>query len=274
MLLLLLLFCCSSLVAHTIEWDAVAYFNNSAPQQQLALSYLQKIKESSPRAILDIGCGDGKITAFIAQQYPSATVVGIDNSPSMILFAQQHFGHIPNLSFECIDAAKIRYTNRFDLIVSFFCLHWVEDQDMALRALSRAAVPGANILLLFSIEPDQPILRSMRYANSVEPFAHYFSKYVVPVEPLDPVNTIKVLAEEGCTVHSYSVDAKADIFENKQAFYNYLHAMPLADALGAALFDEYIKIVVHHYFTLCPVPENGQVLYQSPVGVLQLKKRV
>jgi len=272
-ILLLLLVFSVPVFAQSIDWDAQAYFNNSAPQQQMALSYFQNIAVNNPKNILDIGCGDGKITAFIAQKYPNATVIGIDNSPDMIAFAQSHFGHIPNLSFECIDAASIGYSNQFDLIVSFFCLHWVTDQDAALRALARAAVSGAEILLLFSVEPDQPILRAMRYANTIDPFYAYFSGYEFPVRPLDPEKTIALLADLQCKKVSYSVDAKADVFTSEQEFYNFLHAMPLADAIPISLFDDYVKVVADQYLYYCPVKENGNVLYATPIGVLHAQKQ-
>ena len=58
--------------------------------------------------ILDVGCGDGKVTAEIARAVPRGSVVGIDASPEMIAVRAQSFsaGQISNLEFQVMDARK------------------------------------------------------------------------------------------------------------------------------------------------------------------------
>jgi ubiquinone/menaquinone biosynthesis C-methylase UbiE len=41
--------------------------------------------------ILDVGCGDGKVTAELARAVPKGSVTGIDASPEMIRFARKTF---------------------------------------------------------------------------------------------------------------------------------------------------------------------------------------
>jgi ubiquinone/menaquinone biosynthesis C-methylase UbiE len=41
--------------------------------------------------LLDIGCGDGKITAEIAKYLPKGRAVGVDNSNQMIKLAKSTF---------------------------------------------------------------------------------------------------------------------------------------------------------------------------------------
>lgn len=82
---------------------------------------------------IDIGCGDGKITVEIANHLPNGTVLGIDASESMILACKQVFGHIKNLSFQCISAEKFVTSTIFDIAVSFFTLHWIENPHKALN---------------------------------------------------------------------------------------------------------------------------------------------
>jgi trans-aconitate 2-methyltransferase len=61
--------------------------------------------------VIDIGCGDGKVTAAIASTVPEGAVTGIDNSPKMIWFAQQHFPGTrhPNLTFIQMDARHLTF---------------------------------------------------------------------------------------------------------------------------------------------------------------------
>src|SRR4030095_15665404 len=101
--------------------------------------------------ILDVGCGEGKITAEIASRVPRGLVVGVDPSHDMIGFAQKHFtlaistgASLGNLRFEVADARRLSFKDEFDLAVSFNALHWIPEQDAALRAIRSALIPGGK----------------------------------------------------------------------------------------------------------------------------------
>ena len=109
------------------EWAAADYERISALQMAMAESVLARLYLDGAQCILDVGCGNGKITAEIAARVPHATVVGIDPSHEMVEFASAHYGAPvkPNLRFEVADARQLPYRNEFDLVVSFNALHWV-----------------------------------------------------------------------------------------------------------------------------------------------------
>jgi trans-aconitate 2-methyltransferase len=98
--------------------------------------------------VLDIGCGDGRITVEIARRLESGSVLGIDPSTHMIDFAKAHFAD-PNLAFAVGDAAALPYRGEFDLAVSFNALHWVRDQNAALRGIRAALKPTGRAFLEF-----------------------------------------------------------------------------------------------------------------------------
>ena len=65
----------------TFIWNAADY-NKSSPAQQLwAQELIGKLGLSHNSRVLDIGCGDGKVTAEIARRIPKGRVLGVDNSP-------------------------------------------------------------------------------------------------------------------------------------------------------------------------------------------------
>jgi len=78
--------------------------------------------------ILDIGCGDGTLTQQIVER--GATVVGIDNSVSMIGAAKAR-----GLDARLMDAAELRFSEAFDAAFSNATLHWVLDKERAARAI-------------------------------------------------------------------------------------------------------------------------------------------
>ena len=61
-------------------WDGDDYHKNSNSQQKEALKLLDEHPIRGDESILDVGCGDGKITAEIANRVPEGRVLGIDKS--------------------------------------------------------------------------------------------------------------------------------------------------------------------------------------------------
>jgi trans-aconitate methyltransferase len=97
-------------VSPTAEWNAADYAANSAIQQTWARELIAQLQLRGDEHVLDVGCGDGKVSAEIAQAVPRGSVVGVDASAPMIEFARQTFprGRFPNLEFHVMDAREIR----------------------------------------------------------------------------------------------------------------------------------------------------------------------
>jgi trans-aconitate methyltransferase len=78
----------------SFSWNAADYHTSSYAQQQWAQELIAKLALCRNEHILDIGCGDGKVTAAIAGSAPRGAVVGVDSSSEMIQFARKHFPEI------------------------------------------------------------------------------------------------------------------------------------------------------------------------------------
>src|SRR5574342_676587 len=94
-------------------------------------------------SLLDVGCGDGQVTARIAKRYPWIKVVGCDISKAMLAFASKTYppSEYPNLSFVEKDACDLGYSEEFDRVISFGCLHCIKDQKLALKSIYHALKP-------------------------------------------------------------------------------------------------------------------------------------
>jgi trans-aconitate methyltransferase len=96
-------------VSPPTRWNAADYAANSAVQQTWARELIAQLQLRGDEHVLDVGCGDGKVSDEIARLVPRGSVVGIDASPQMIEFAQKTFppSDISNLTFRVCDARKI-----------------------------------------------------------------------------------------------------------------------------------------------------------------------
>ena len=131
------------------KWDAQEYEKHSQGQQKWARELIEKISLNGTENVLDLGCGDGKVTAEISKLVRKGSIIGIDNSAAMIKLAtDRHSAAIySNLSFKEMDAGNLKFDDRFDLIFSNAVLHWVKDQKPVIKGMFKSLKHGGRVLL-------------------------------------------------------------------------------------------------------------------------------
>ena len=100
-------------------------------------------------ALLDIGCGDGRLSRWLAER--GYEVTGIDFAQAAIDKAMALHGGIDRLSFATIDISlDCLPPARFDILLDRGTLQLVEPRGRSgyLRNISATAKPGARFLLL------------------------------------------------------------------------------------------------------------------------------
>jgi len=109
---------------------------------ELALASLPK---DASRRVLDAGCGRGGTAAYM-QQHGWGRVTGVDIEPKSIDYARDAF---PVGAFVCCDIHDVgaHLAGSFDAVAMFNVLYAIADQAGALRALSRTAGPGADLMV-------------------------------------------------------------------------------------------------------------------------------
>jgi len=133
----------------TYQWNAVDYAKSSSVQQQWARELICKLNLKGNEKVLDIGSGDGKVTAEIAAHLPNGSIIGIDSSERMIGLAQSMFSAdaFANLQFQQEDATSLPFENEFDVVFSNATLHWIRDHRPVLRGIFTSLKRGGKVLL-------------------------------------------------------------------------------------------------------------------------------
>jgi len=129
-----------------MKWNAVDYAQNSSAQYAWAQSLLKSLALSGSEDILDIGCGDGKITAEMTQMV-SGRVIGVDSSNQMVQLANSQNTTESNLAFRQMDASNLAFRAEFDLVFSNAVLHWVRDHRAVLAGITQALRTGGRTVL-------------------------------------------------------------------------------------------------------------------------------
>lgn len=158
------------------QWDPNDYAQNSGAQQGWAEEFMERLHLTGDERILDIGCGDGKVSAALADRVPDGAVVGIDSSAEMIRFAREnHASHGPRLEFEVCDAAALHFENEFDIVFSNAALHWVQDHAAVARGIARALRPGGRVLLSMGGKGNvSEVIAAVQRLTKEPPWAPYF----------------------------------------------------------------------------------------------------
>jgi len=78
---------------HTFEFDGEKYKKASKHQKEWGNSLIGELTLKGHETILDLGCGDGRLTEQLAQLVPNGSVLGIDGSSGMIETAKQFSIH-------------------------------------------------------------------------------------------------------------------------------------------------------------------------------------
>jgi trans-aconitate 2-methyltransferase len=197
------------------DWDGAEYRRVNSLQQWLADRALDGLPLDGVRSVLDIGCGDGRITAEIAARDPDADVLGIDPSPRMISVAPVG----GRLRFELGDVLSLDYTDRFDLVVSFNALHWVRDQRRALDRIATALRPSGRALLVFVCAGPRPSLEDVAMDVAATPrWADSFRDVVAPYVHPDVAEWSASATAAGLAVDATDVADLSWDFGSRAAF--------------------------------------------------------
>lgn len=108
-----------------------------------------------PARLLDIGCGNGAISAWLARQ--GYSVLGIDFARAAIKRASERFGDVPGLTFAVVDACDADADiGTFDGLFDRGCLHTLTSRQAAKRyaaSVARWSKPNAPFLLIHKTLP-------------------------------------------------------------------------------------------------------------------------
>jgi len=96
--------------------------------------------------LLEVGCGAGKTTAWLAARVAPGRVTAIDFSPEMIAKARSKG---IDADFACMDVCSDDLgAGRYDVILCFHSFPHFRDQPAALRSFRRALKPGGRLIVM------------------------------------------------------------------------------------------------------------------------------
>jgi trans-aconitate methyltransferase len=113
------------------RWNSHAYLHHAAFVPALAADVLKLLGAGPGQHVLDLGCGEGTLTAQIADT--GATVVGVDSSADFVATAVAR-----GLDARLGNGEALTFAGEFDAVFSNAALHWMRDAGAVLDGVRRA----------------------------------------------------------------------------------------------------------------------------------------
>ncbi|MFI9485365.1 class I SAM-dependent methyltransferase [Promicromonospora sp. NPDC052451] len=121
---------------------------------------LERLSDTDPTVVLDVGCGNGRYTSRFRDQFPRASVVGIDLAPGIL--------RAVGSPAVVADAAHLPFaTDSADVVLAMHMLYHVEDVEAGIRELARVLGPwGTAFVSTNAIEDKRELDELWRRAAS------------------------------------------------------------------------------------------------------------
>lgn len=132
----------------TFEFDGEKYKKSSNHQKEWGDKIINELNIKENFKILDLGCGDGRVTKELWNIAKEGKIIGIDSSKGMIKTAKSM--EEENLQFINMDINNITLNEKFDLIFSNAALHWVKNHFDLLNCCSNLLTENGVIKFNFA----------------------------------------------------------------------------------------------------------------------------
>jgi trans-aconitate 2-methyltransferase len=151
--------------------------------------------------VVDLGCGDGALTATLAQRWPAASVLGVDSSEEMLASAAARTSD--RLSFVLEQIQHWCPSGPIDVLVSNAALQWVPRHLSLLPRFVSALAPGGWLAIQVPGNFEAPSHTTLRtLCNSPRWSDRLGTAGRWPSTPT-PGEYISALASLGCAVDAW-----------------------------------------------------------------------
>jgi trans-aconitate 2-methyltransferase len=190
-------------VTSAAAWDPAGYLRFADERARPFADLVGRIGAREPRVVVDLGCGQGALTASLAARWPAARVTGVDSSPEMLAAAEAHA--VPGrLAFHSGEVRDWCPDEPVDVLVTNAVLHWVPGHAELLSRWACYLAPGGWLALQVPGNWRAPthallaaLCRSPRWAAALAAAAPD------PDAVLDPAGYHDVLSHAGLAVDAW-----------------------------------------------------------------------
>lgn len=246
------------------EWDAKGYEKFEGERIRPSIDLVNRIMIESPKKIIDIGCGSGMSTKVLANRWPEAKIIGLDNSNTMLKQAQELGINVEWIFKDCNES--LEEFNKVDVIFSNASIQWLNNQEQVIENWFKALNPEGVIAVQIPLFEQMDMNKCITEISKEKRWQPYFKEV------------------ESKTYHSFSqewyyniVSRYSDhidmwetdyyhVLDNHEAIIEFCRSTAFraySNALNdTKLEEEFINNVLQRTKTYYKLQENGKVIYK------------
>ncbi|MEM8985903.1 MAG: methyltransferase domain-containing protein [Pseudomonadota bacterium] len=241
-------------------WDPSLYLTFEDHRNRPATELAARIPLTAPKRIVDLGCGPGNSTRLLAERWPDAEIIGVDNSDEMLDSARKSG---VNATWIKDDVAKWTPDGPVDCIFSSAALHWAGDHFSLFPKLLSYIAPGGALAVQMPYNFPAP---SHRLIHAVA-IGKKWSVDLNAVRDPYPVSEAKEyyswLREAGAKVDIWHTEY-LHVLQGQDAVFRWVSGStmtPYIAALPKAEADEFAEACRARLAAAYPPTPHGETLY-------------
>ncbi|KUF56470.1 trans-aconitate 2-methyltransferase [Klebsiella pneumoniae] len=240
------------------DWNPSLYLQFDADRPRPAADLLSRIAHLQVEHAVALGCGPGNSTRLLRAAWPLATIVGIDNSPAMLVQAAQA---LPDCEFIDADIARWRPAQPPDVIYANASLQWLTDHETLFPHLVNQLADNGTLAVQMPDNWQEPSHTLMRQVASEMGLPDRGRQPLLP-----PAAWYDLLSRQSCEVDIWRTTYFHPLASH-QAIVDWLQGTGLRPYLagldeqaGSAFLTRYLALLAAYY----PLQCNGKVLLRFP----------
>jgi len=246
------------------KWNAKDYEKNSKVQQKWAMELIEKLQLKKTEDVLDLGCGNGKITAEIAELVDEGSVVGVDNSKSMINLAMEKYpqNKYSNLSFKLMDARSLAFEEHFDIVFSNAALHWIKNHKPVIEGIFKSLKHSGRILLQMGGQGNAAGILSLIEEVQIDlEWQPYFCNFNFPYGFFGIEEYKQLLLEGGFNIQRVELIPKDMEHDGNLGLEGWIRTtwLPYINQVPEDKRTKFIELITTKYIERHPIDSNGKV---------------
>ena len=135
-------------------WDPDQYNRFAAEREAPFWDLVDLLVPADSPRLVDLVCGDGRLTAELHGVGGASATLGVDRSPAMIAGAAAHAGG--SVQFELGDIGTWESPGDYDIVVANASLQWVPDHRAVLERWAGSLRPGGQLAVQVPSNADHP----------------------------------------------------------------------------------------------------------------------
>jgi trans-aconitate 2-methyltransferase len=251
----------------SMPWNPAQYLEFADARLRPALDLLARIQFDTPRTIVDLGCGTGNVTQFLAGRWPQARIVGVDSSPAMLREARAATHDDPRCTFVTADLAQWQPDAPVDLVYSNAALHWLPDHAALFARVAAMVAPDGVLAVQMPDNFRAPshtliadIARSERWRAMLGSIVRG-PPVAAPTDYFAWLSARMAKVDIWCTDYLQVLEARKDGEHPVAAWTKGTWLVPFLEALGDSDRDEFLREYMDRLAVAYPPRADGRTLF-------------